>query len=71
MFLDEGGEIGFQSGAIFSRSLKEQLDEFTFAGTKMPTDSSPCQSVQEGDRLLHQELFELVCRHEIPVKREA
>ena len=71
LFLDEGGQIGFQSGAIFSRSLEEQLDELTFARTKMPTDASPCQSVQEGDRLLHQELFELVRRHEIPVKREA
>jgi len=71
LLLDQGLQVGLQSWTIFGGRLQEQVDQLTFPGAKVPADPSPCQSVEQRDRLLHQQLFEFVGGHASLVKPEA
>jgi hypothetical protein len=62
-FSDQGLQIGFEAGTVVARVLKEQFDQSPLAGTKVPMDTSPGQSMQNGYRLLGKQLFKLVCSH--------
>jgi hypothetical protein len=43
--------------------LKQQLDQPSLAGTKLPMDASARQAVQQRDRLLCKQLFQFFGGH--------
>ncbi|MEK7730439.1 MAG: hypothetical protein AAB363_01130 [Planctomycetota bacterium] len=50
---------------------QQDLDQAAFAGAEMPLNTPPRQTVQKGDRLLGQELFEFFGSHVLSVRRES
>jgi len=48
---------------IFGRMAQQQINQPALAGTEVPVHTAPRQAMQEGHRLLQQELFEFVSRH--------
>jgi hypothetical protein len=71
LFADQGHQIGLKPCAVFGGVAQQDLDQAAFAGAEMPLNTPARQAVQEGDRLLGQELFEFFGRHLDIVIRES
>ena len=56
-FADEGEDIGFESGAIFSRMTKQQFNHAPLTGSEMPVYPPASKTMQQGDWLLRKQLF--------------
>jgi len=56
-FADEGEDIGFESGTIFSRMTKQQFNQAPFTGSEMPVYPPASETMQQGYRLLREQLF--------------
>lgn len=68
-FSDQGLQIGFESGTVMARVLKKELDQSSLAGTKVPMDTTPGKSMQEGHGLLREKLFKFFGGHNMLVTR--
>ena len=64
---DQGHEIRFKTLTIFGRMAQQQINQPALAGTEVPVHTAPRQAMQEGHRLLKQELFEFVSGHVLAI----
>jgi hypothetical protein len=60
---DQGQEVGFKSCSIFGGMAQQDLDQAAFACSEMSLNPPARETMQKGDRLLSQELFEFFGRH--------
>ena len=63
LLVDQGQEVGFKPCAIFGGVAQQDLDQAAFTCAEMPLNTSACETVQECDRLLSQQLFEFFGGH--------
>jgi hypothetical protein len=68
---DQGHQVGLKPCAVLGGMAQQDLDQAAFACAEMSLNSPSCESVQECDRLLSQELFEFFGGHCFFVRREA
>ena len=66
-FFDQGLQVGLEACAVLTRMLQNQLDQATLARAKVSMDPTARQAVKQRDRLLGEELCELVGGHVVPV----
>ncbi len=62
---DQRLQVGFETRAVLTCILEDQLDQTALAGTKVSMDATPRQSVEQRNGLLGKELFELVGGHHV------
>jgi hypothetical protein len=70
-FTEQRLQVGFETSAVLTRMLEDQLDQASLARAEVSMDSTACQSVKERNRLLSEKLLEFVGGHVFPVKRSA
>ena len=71
LLTDQGQEVGLKACAIFGGVAQQDLDQAAFARAEMSLNTPACKTVQEGDRLLSQKLFDLFGSHLDAVIRES
>jgi hypothetical protein len=71
LLADQGHQVGLKPCAVLGGMAQQDLDQAAFACAEMSLNSPTRQTVQECDRLLSQQLFELFGGHCFFVRREA
>jgi hypothetical protein len=69
-FTDESQKIRFKSRPVLRGMAQQQFDEPAFSRTEVPLYPTPCEAMQECNRLLGKQLFEFFGGHLGPVIRE-